>query len=226
MNLIKAFAAAAVTAVTLVSLVSCGRGDMRRLDFVSPLSADDQVYYVGQEFDTVRDTREGKFYMIPAVYVVYSNGLRSEDVSHSENIRFSGYDPSRTGEQTIKVKYTENGHSITGKYKIAVAARTVARIEAEDNLHLYADPFKVGDRFVTCSERDNGDPFGVTVWLYYNDPNSEKEGFFTVDEEIADAVFDTSGCLLDEDGRFTEAGEFEVKILFCGCETSYKIRVE
>lgn len=211
----------------LLSLCGCsGKGKKpEKLEFKSELDEEARIYYVGDEFDSYIETEEGKISRIPRVFVLYNDGTHSEDVSKSENIRFSGYDLSSVGKQTVTVKYTENGKSVTAIYEIQVKEQKVLFIEAEDPIRLNLMPFKVGEKFNTIFVSD-GIKQGVTVRLHMENPSEPYVSYFTDAPEIQAAKFDTSECKLDENGKFTEAGIFTVYVKWKSFTAEYQIRVE
>lgn len=205
-------------------LLLCGCGKLRELELKSPLSEEERIYYTDEAFDTFVQNENGEFSKIPHIYVVYSDGTRSADVSHSPNISYSGYDLKKPGEQAVTVTYTEDGEEITATYKIYVEQTEPDRLEADDNIHYTAGCFYVGDKFTTYSE-ESGTPRGVTLTVYYNHTDKSPKLYFTNDENVKGAVFDTSACELDQNGCFTKAGVFEIKVNYMGLNTSYKITV-
>lgn len=221
--IIRIIAAALILASALLSLSSC-KGNLASIELSSPLTDEERVYYTGQDFDTPVDTANGTFSKIPNVYVIYEDGTRSEDVSHSDSVTFSGYDAGKAGEQVITVTYREGKYTIKTKYTVTVRERELCYIEADDTYHNIF-PFEVGDRFVTSEITENGAKRGVTVTFRYNDPNCPTEAFFADDPALDGIAFDTTGCLLDENGAFTQAGTFTVQIMYCGLTATYKIRV-
>ena len=222
-NRILRTAMAVMTVVIMLLACSC-KGNLEKLEFVSPLTEEERVYYTGQQLDSMADTERGAFPKLPQVYVVYADGSRSEDVSHSDKISFSGYDLGKEGEQTVTVTYREGQNTIKATYGITVVKRDILYIEADDTYHcLY--PFTVGDKFVISETEEDGIKRGVTVTFRYNDPDNPSEAFFADDPALEGITFDTSGCLLDEEGRFTEAGTFTVQAVYHGMTATYKICV-
>lgn len=211
----------------LLSLCGCGNNGKKpeKLEFGSVLDEQTRVYYVGDEFDSEIETENGKVSRIPKVFVLYDDGTRSEDVSKSGNIEFSGYDLSKVGKQSVAVKYTENGKTVKAMYEIQVEEQQVLFIEAEDPIRLDLMPFKVGEKFNTLFEAD-GIKQGVTVRLHMKDPSEPYVSYFTDAPELCSAEFDTSECKLDENGNFTEAGIFTVYVKWNNFSADYKIRVE
>ena len=196
------------------------------MEFGSELEDDDRVYYTGQEFDAYVKNADGAMIpKIPHVYIVYADGTRSEDVSHSENIVFSGYDLTKTGQQGVTVTYTENGRKITGRYLISVEQTVIERMTASDTTHFGRGSFNVGESFTTYTETEPGVGRGVSVTFTYNDPSKADDVYYANAPELDGIVFDTSECALDQSGRFTKAGEFTVYVKFKNFETSYKITV-
>lgn len=213
---------AAAAIMTALSLSSC-RGNLDGLEFSSSLSEEERVYYTGQRLDTEVSTKRGQVSKIPQIYVVYKDGTRSDDVSHTDAVTFSGYDPDTPGEQTVTVTYTEGSHEVKASYKITVRQRVLCYIEADDT-YRYLHPFTVGDNF-TVSEEIGGVKRGVTVTLRYNDPDHPSEAFFADDPALDGIAFDTAGCRLDADGKFTEAGTFPVQVSYLGMSATYRILV-
>lgn len=99
-------------------------------------------------------------------------------------------------------------------------------IEAADPLHLDFGAFKVGDKFTTYEKNENGGEVGVTVRVHQRDIAVPYIAYFTCAEEMRTLAVDTSACKLDENGCFTEAGVFTVRLEYKGFETTYDIRVE
>ena len=99
-------------------------------------------------------------------------------------------------------------------------------IEAEDPLHLDFGAFKVGDKFTTYEKTEDGGEVGVTVRVHQNDIDVPYVAYFTCAEEMQTLAVDSSACKLDENGCFTEAGVFTVRLAYKGFETTYNIRVE
>lgn len=219
----KRIAASAVAFALILLLSSCG-GNIEKLEFQSHLTDEERIYYTGQEFDTMVSTAGGMFSKIPEIYAVYRDGKRSEDVSHTDKVSFSGYDPNTEGTQTITVTYREDGSSIKATYSITVRRRELCYMEADDT-YRFLNPFKVGDKFVTSEITEDGAKRGVTITFRYNDPENPSESFFADDPSLDGLVFDTSGCRLDQAGRFTEAGTFTVQAVYKGLTATFKIRV-
>ena len=220
---VRSIAAMALAAALLLLFSSC-KGNLDRIELSSFLTEEERVYYTGQDLDTLVSTDRGTFSKIPGVFVVYADGSRSEDVSHSDNVRFSGYDPDTAGEQTITVTYREGMNQVKATYRITVRQRTLSYMEADDTYH-YLNPFEVGDAFVTSEVLEDGAKRGVTVTFRYNDPEKPTEAFFADDPALDGIVFDTTGCCLDEAGKFTEPGTFIVQVVYNGMTATYKIRV-
>lgn len=217
--------ALAAAAVVIMLLVSSCSGNFERLEFSSPLTEEERVYYTGQQLDTIAETERGAYSKIPQIYVVYKDGSRSEDVSQTDKVSFSGYDLEKEGDQTVTVTYREGMNTVKATYDITVLKREICYIEADDTYHcLY--PFTVGEKFVTSETDESGIKRGVTVTFRYNDPENPSEAFFADDPKLEGIVFDTSGCFLDEEGRFTEAGTFTVQAVYEGMTATYKICVE
>ena len=222
----RKFLSLSVLVLLVFSLCGCGGKKPAKLEFKSLLQEEDRIYYVGDEFDSTVDIEGGKESRIPYVVVLYNDGTRSDDVSHSENIEFSGYDLSKVGKQTVTVKYTENKKTVKAKYDIEVKDREILFIEVEDPDHLNLVPFKVGEKFNTVFKTPDGTKHGVTVRLHMKDPSNPYVSYFADDSEVSSAKFDTSKCKLNENGEFTEAGTFTVSVSFKGFNAEYKITVQ
>ena len=215
---------AMMLAIALVLVFSSCKGNTVKIEFSSPLTEEERVYYTGQDFDTMVSTERGMFSKIPNIYVVYADGSRSEDLSHSDNVSFSGYNPESAGEQTITVTYREGKNRIRASYGITVRQRTLSYMEADDTYH-YLNPFEVGDAFVVSELSEDGTKRGVTISFRYNDPDHPREAYFADDPALDGIVFDTTGCCLDAEGKFTEPGTFTVQAVYNGLTATYKIRV-
>ena len=184
------------------------------------------TYFVGDTFDSYVNGATGTVCRIPKIYMEKPDGSHSDDLSHSDRISFSGYDPTHVGEQKIQVTYmTEDGKSLKASYRINVVEEKILFIEAEDNMHFMSGSFHVGEPFTTYQTDEYGIGYGVTVWLHMDSQINPRIGFFTNEDKMSEATFDTSECKLDENGCFTEAGTFTVKVTFRDFETSYQIRV-
>ena len=196
------------------------------LEFGSTLDGDARTYFTGQPFDcTVTDAYGNEVSKIPHVYAVYEDGSRSEDLSHSDRIRFSDYDLSKEGEQFVTVTYREGLTKLEGSYLIYVQQTRIERMTVSDPLHSDRGSFAVGEKFTVYTEPEPGVGRGVTVTLIYNDPSRENEVYFAVDPALEGIRFDTSACALDENGCFTEAGAFPVGVTFGELSASYRITV-
>ena len=215
---------ALVLASVMILLLSSCQNNPGSIELSSPLTEEERAYYTGQAFDITVSTPNGAFSKIPQVYVIDADGTRSEDLSHSDKVTFSGYDPAREGEQTITVTYRDGSRKLKTTYKITVRKRTLSYIEADDTYH-YLNPFTVGEKFVISEELENGAKRGVTITFRYNDPENPTEAFFADDPALNGITFDTTGCALDTEGRFTETGTFTVQVVYDGMTATYKIRV-
>lgn len=209
--------------VAILALSSC-KNKSGEIELFSSLTDEERVYYTGQVFDTMVSTSNGTFSKIPEVYVVQDDGTRSEDLSHSDKVKFSGYDPNRAGEQTITVTYKDGSLKLKTTYTITVRERKLVYIEADDTFH-YLNPFKVGDKFVISEVRDEGVKRGVTITFRYNDPENPTEAFFADDPVLEGITFDTTGCSLDTEGKFTKPGTFYVLVRYRDMTATYKVRV-
>lgn len=206
-------------------LASCTAGE-DRLIVSSDRTEAQRTYYVGDTFDSFVEGESGTVARIPKIYVRKADGTCSEDVSHSDRIAFSGYDPTRVGVQTVEVTYTtEDGKTLKASYTVNVVEEKILFIEADDNRHLISGSFRVGEKFTTYQTDEYGFGYGVTVWLHMESQVNPRVGFFTNEEKMREAVFDPSECKLDENGCFTEPGIFTVKVSFREFETTYSIRV-
>ncbi len=213
-----------ITVLFLSLLTACSSSLTLKTKFT--LSEEDRVYYVGDELDSFIETANGSVCRIPEIYTQDGKGNRSEDISHSENVTFSGYDLSKTGKQTVKVTYIADGKTLETSYEIEVREQAVLFIEASDPKHLDYGAFKVGDEFTTYGTDKNGDEVGVTVVLHMKDPSKPELKYFTNHKEMKSLIVDTSGCALDSAGKFTKAGTFTVLLTYKGFKTTYEIRVE
>ena len=204
-------------------LSSCAAGDTLT---VGERTEAQRTYCVGDSFDSFVEGEQGAVRRIPKIYVQKEDGTRSEDVSHSENTVFSGYDLTRIGKQTVRVTYTtKEGKKLKASYPISVVEDKILFIKADDNMHLTSGAFRVGEKFTTYQIDEYGFCSGVTVWLHMDSQISPRVGYFANEEKMREASFDTSECKLDSNGCFTEAGTFSVKVSFRGFETSYNIKV-
>lgn len=215
---------ALLLALIMMSVLSSCQKSSGSIELASSLTEEERVYYTGQEFDTMVSTSSGTFSKIPEVYVIMDDGSRSEDLSHSDKVKFTGYDPERAGEQVIKVTYRDGSLKIKTTYKITVRERELVYMEADDTFH-YLNPFKVGDKFVISEIRDDGAKRGVTITFRYNDPENPTEAFFADDPKLEGISFDTTGCALDAEGKFTQSGTFYVQVRYGDLTATYKVRV-
>ncbi len=221
----KSFLIICAFVLTLL-LVSCGSSTDGKLVISDDRSEAQYTYYVGDTFDSYVSGDAGAVCRIPEIYVQNEDGTLSEDVSHSENTVFSGYDLTRIGKQTVRVTYTtKEGKKLKASYPISVVEDKILFIKADDNMHLTSGAFRVGEKFTTYQTDEYGFCSGVTVWLHMDSQISPRVGYFANEEKMREASFDTSECKLDSNGCFTEAGTFSVKVSFRGFETSYSIKV-
>ena len=177
-------------------------------------------YPVGDAFDSKGVTADGTEYSrVPRVYAVYEDGTRSDDISGK--VSFTGYDLSAEGAYTVTAEY--RGAKAT--YGITVINKTVLFIEAEDPFRSTVGSFRVGEPFNTYYLTEDGVERGLTVTVHYDSELEPQAAFFTNAPELADAVFDTSDCALDENGNFTKAGSFTVRVTLGGQTAGYSITV-
>ncbi|MBQ0091711.1 MAG: hypothetical protein KBS45_00075 [Clostridiales bacterium] len=211
-----------------VLLASCG-AETRRVEQLACLFEEhltDRSYYTGDEFDSTFSDETGTHSRVPSVYAIYSDGTLSEELSHSGKVTFSGYDLSVPGKQTVNAVYSEDGVTVSTTYTIDVVQTETLFIEAEDPFRRSLGSFHVGEAFSLSYDTEDGVKRGVTVSVHYNNPNKPRASFFGDAPELAEAVFDTSLCKLDESGRFTEAGVFSVTVTLGNAQTTYEILVE
>lgn len=213
-----------VAALFLSLLTACSEKLTLKVEF--KLSEEDRVYYVGDELDGLIETENGAVWRIPEIYTVDGKGNLLEDISHSENVTYSGYDLSKTGKQIVTVTYLADNQEFETTYEIEVKEQSVLFIEASDPMHLTYGAFKVGDTFTTYGTNVNGDEVGVTVVLHMKDPSNPELKYFTNHEEMKSLIVDTSDCALDSSGKFTKAGTFTVRLTYKGFKTTYQIKVE
>lgn len=213
-----------ITVLLLSLLTACSKKMTLKVKFT--LSEEDRVYYVGDELDGLIETENGAISRIPEIYTVDGNGNLSEDISHSENVTYSGYDLSKTGKQTVTVTYLSGNKKLKTTYEIEVKEQSVLFIEASDPMHLKYGAFKVGDEFTTYGTNANGDEVGVTVVLHMKDPANPELKYFTNHAEMKSLIVDTSDCALDASGKFTKPGTFTVFLTYKGFKTTYEIKVE
>lgn len=217
----KALFLCLVLALAVSALSACGKKTPVSLELVPPAEAG--YYCVGDTFDSKGVSAEGKEYSrIPQVYAVYENGKRSKDLSKSGKVTFSGYDLSQEGEYTVTAEY----RGVKAEYGITVINKTVLFIEAEDPFRSTVGCFRVGEPFTTYYLTEDGVERGVTVWVHYESELEPQVGYFSNAPELAEAVFDTSECGLDENGRFTKAGVFTVRVTLGEMTTGYQITVK
>lgn len=110
--------------------------------------------------------------------------------------------------------------------KNAIDPETVLFIEAEDPFHETLGAFYVGEPFTTYEKTEDGVERGVTLWFHFRSEEHPIEGFFTNASQVKDAVFDTTECELGENGCFTKAGNFSVKVSWLDFTAEYTICVE
>ena len=209
----------------LSMLTACGETKLTlKTNFT--LNNEDRAYYKGDEFDSSVKTEKGTFCRIPQIFTVDDKGNKSEDISHSKNVTYSGYDMNKVGKQTVEVNYECEGKKAKTTYEIEVREQTILFIEASDPMHLNYGAFKVGDKFTTHGLNSDGDEFGLTVFLHMKDPSKPQVGYFTNAEMMKELEVDTSDCALDKSGRFTKPGTFTVLLTYKGFKTNYQIKVE
>ncbi len=218
----------AVVALVLSLLTACSFENKSsvKLEMEFGLSEEDRVYYIGDEFDSFVETVNGSVCRIPKISAVDENGSKSEDISHSEFVTFSGYDMQTAGKQTVEVVYENGDKYAETTYEIEVLEQKILFIEASDPMHLNYGAFKVGEEFTTYGFNENGDEEGVTVVLHMEDSSNPQIAYYTNAEEMKALKVDTSRCELDESGRFTKPGTFSVRLIYHGFETTYQIKVE
>lgn len=208
----------------LSALTACSEKLTLKVEFT--LSEADRIYYIGDELDSFVETENGPVCRIPEIYTVNGNGELLKDISHSENVTYSGYDMNKAGKQTVKVTYLDDNNKLETAYEIEVKEQAVLFIEASDPMHLTYGAFKVGDTFTTYGTNANGDEVGVTVVLHMKDSSNPELKYFTNQKEMKDLKVDTSDCALDSSGKFTKAGTFTVRLTYQGFKTAYQIKVE
>ena len=214
-----------LVAVLLLSmLTACSEETTLEVRF--PLSEEDRMYYVGDELDALIETGNGTVWRIPEIYTVDKNGKQLEEISHSEEVTYSGYDMDKTGKQTVTVTYSADNKELKTTYEIEVKEQSILFVEASDPMHLKYGAFKVGDEFTTYGTNANGDEVGVTVVLHMKDPSTPEVKYFTNHEDMRSLIVDTSECALDSSGAFTKAGIFTVHLTYNGFKTTYQIRAE
>lgn len=223
----KIILAACLLVASLLLYAGCNGQGKAGLEFVSGLTETERYYYTGEELDSYAWGEGGYFSKIPEIYAVYPDGTKSEDLSHTDKVTFSGYDLDTPGFQTVNVTYKdENGKEIKGSYEICVLETQITGLEIHDTLHYKKGFFRVGDTFTTYTENPDGYRYGVSVILTYNDPARKAETYFANDPKVSGIKFDTSECRLDGYGRFTEAGEFTVNVTLGSLKSSYLIKVK
>lgn len=213
-----------VTLLLLSVLTACSEKLTLKVKFT--LNEEDRVYYVGDELDSYVETENGPVCRIPEIYTVDSKGNLLDDISHSKNVTYSGYDMNKSGKQTVTVTYLADNEKLETTYEIEVKEQAILFIEASDPMHLTYGAFKVGDIFTTYGTNANGDEVGVTVVLHMKDSSTPEVKYFTNHKEMKDLKVDTSDCALDGSGKFTKAGTFTVRLTYRGFETTYQIKVE
>lgn len=206
----------------LPCVTSCSKNIPEYLEIVFPEGSDSWYYCVGDDFDSKQETSEGKINRIPKVYAVFANGKRSKDLSRSKKINFTGYDMYNEGRYTVTAEY----RGVKADYEITVLNRQIIFIEAEDPFRSTVGSFTVGEPFTTYYVTEDGVERGVSVWIHYDSELAPMEGYFTNAPELAEAVFDTSACELDENGNFTKAGTFTVRVTLGDYSTGYQIQVK
>ena len=132
-----------------------------------------------------------------------SEAVESSSVEESDMIEESDIAEELTGEKT-----------------------NILFIEAEDPLHYDFGAFKVGDQFTTYEKTEEKGETGVTVRVHQSDIDVPYIAYFTCADEMNELEVDSSDCKLDDNGCFTQPGEFTVKLEYKGFEASYHIRVE
>ena len=217
---------AAVLMLSLLTACSSKDKTLVSLKLEFGLEDEERVYYVGDDFDSFVQTENGSVCRIPKIYAQDESGGKSEDISHSEYVTFSGYDMQSPGKQTVEVIYQNGDKYAEASYGIEVVEQKILFIEASDPMHLTYGAFKVGDEFTTYGLNKNGDEEGVTVVLHMEDPSNPQIAYYTNDEEMRDLQVDTSLCELDDAGKFTKPGTFTVRLTYHGFETTYQIKVE
>ena len=228
---LKSYLSAFIAVLLVLSLFTAcsskkGADEKISLELEFGLKEEDRLYYIGDEFDSSVDTADGPVCRIPKIYAVDKNGKKSEDVSHSKYVTFSGYDMEKPGKQTVKIAYKKGKKYAETSYKIEIIDQKILFIEASDPMHLKYGAFKVGDEFTTYGLNENGDEVGVTVVLHMEDSSNPEVKYFTNHKEMKDLKVDTSRCALDSEGKFTKPGTFTVHLTYHGFETTYEIKVE
>ncbi len=213
-----------ITVMFLSVLTACSEKLSLKVKFT--LSEADRIYYVGDELDSFVETENGPVCRIPEIYTVNGKGKLLKDISHSENVTYSGYDMNKVGKQTVKVTYLADNEKLETTYEIEVKEQEILFVEACDPMHLTYGAFKVGDTFTTYGTNANGDEVGVTVVLHMKDSSNPELKYFTNHQEMKDLKVDTSDCALDSSGKFTKAGIFTVRLTLRGFKTTYQIKVE
>ena len=225
MSKVKRIAILLFAIVLMLSLGGC-MAKKQTLSFGSTLSEEDRIYYTGQELDSyVTDADGDLISKIPHVYLVDADGNRSEDVSHSEHIKFTGYNLNKEGNQLVTVKYNDGKLKAKDKYSILVVKNELDKITVSDRIHFDKGAFHLGEKFTTYFEPEPGVGRGVSVVLTYTDPYAPEKICFANDPMLEGIKFDTSGCYLDEQDFFTETGTFTVNVSFNDLTAEYQIRV-
>ena len=75
--------------------------------------------------------------------------------------------------------------------------------------------YKIDEDYCNDGEEENDE----------DESERENEAFFADDPALDGITFDTTGCALDTEGRFTETGTFTVQVVYDGMTATYKIRV-
>ena len=230
-RLLRFFAFLLLLSCLTVLFSACGGEETEtsltdQLLFVFDRNGEARCYYTGEPFDGTYEDENGTYSLVPAVYILYADGTQSEDLSHSDGIRFSGYDPDSAGTQTISVEYTADGVMLRDTYSVEVRQTEILFLEAEDPFRRTLGSFHVGEEFSLSFTEEDGVRRGVTVWIHCNNPRNPRTGYFGDAPELADATFDTSSCKLDAAERFTEPGVFTVTVTYHDVKTTYEILVE
>ncbi|MBQ0084211.1 MAG: bacterial Ig-like domain-containing protein [Clostridiales bacterium] len=214
-------------ALLILSMFSaCSPKKSLSLEVEFEIKEEERVYYIGDEFDSSVAVSDGYVSRIPKIFVVDAKGNKSEDISHSDKVTFTGYDMQTAGKQTVTVAYKDGEKFAETTYEIEVIDQKIIFIEASDPMHLKYGAFKVGEKFTTYGTNENGDAVGVTVVLHMEDSSKPEVSYFTNAPEISGLEVDTSGCELDDSGKFTKPGTFTVRLTYRNFKTTYQIKVE
>ena len=207
-------------ALLSVGLFSCGEPKVEPVGLQFTKSVENISYFVGDEFDKKDDF---DLTQIPTVILNYSDGS-FKDVS--DKVTFSGYDKTKAGKQTITASYTEDEKTFTKTYEVTVKEVELVRVESSTGLGLAAF-FFVGDNFAVAAPLGEHSLISVTLIGIYS--NGEQKFF---DESLdvlvkkGEATVDTSKCNLDGEGRFTQAGVFEVGFTYGKFSGTYNVKVD